>query len=173
MKEIYKDVKGYEGFYQVSDKGNVKSLSRTIITKRGVSQDFPSVNLKPIKHNSGYIQYCLARDGSRKKMLAHQLVAIAFLNHDTKDRKIVVDHIDNDKKNNLVSNLQVISARENVSKDRAGKTSKYTGVHHAKKRNKWYSTIRVKGIKKFLGSYDREKDASDAYQKELKTIIVL
>lgn len=78
-----------------------------------------------------------------------------------------VDHIDNNPLNNNVTNLRVITKRENSSKDRKG-ISKYTGVTFNKKSNKWRSQIWINGKNKTLGSFDDELEAHRAYQKELQ-----
>ncbi len=83
--------------------------------------------------------------------------------------KIVVDHINNDPLNNKLYNLQLITQRENVSKDKKG-TSKYTGGSWSKTANKWTSNIRINGKIKHLGFYIKEKEAAQAYQKELTKI---
>ena len=69
--------------------------------------------------------------------------------------------------NNNVNNLQVITKRENSSKDKKG-ISKYTGVTFNKKTNKWRSQIWINGQNKTLGSFDDELEAHRAYQKELQ-----
>jgi len=157
--EIFKDVPGYEGSYQVSDLGRVKSLkfNREKILK-------PSVN------NKGYLCLNLCDKEKVKNVKIHQLVVMAFLNHAPDGTmKIIVDHIDNDKLNNRLSNLQLISVRENTSKDRKG-SSKYTGVCWSKNSNKWMSSIEINGKSKFLGYFDLEEEANKYYQNALKSI---
>ena len=155
IKEEWKPVKDYEGLYEVSNLGRVKSLR---FNKERI--------LKPIKDGRGYINVGL----SSKKHLVHQLVAINFLNHTPCGMKLVVDHINNNPLDNRLENLQLISFRENSSKDIKNKSSKYTGVSWDKSRNKWTSTIYIlkKSIK--LGRFKNEYDAHIAYQNKLKTI---
>ena len=155
-KEIWKDVLDYEGGYQVSNLGNVKSLK---LNKEKI--------LKPGIDSHGYLRVDLFYKGKRKTIKVHQLVAMAFLNH-TPDgtTKIVTDHIDNNPLNNRLENLQLISQRENLSKDKNG-TSKYTGVSWDKERNKWRSEIRINGKIKYLGRFNSEEEASEYYQRQL------
>jgi hypothetical protein len=121
--------------------------------------------------NSGYFHVFITKDKKRKIFNVHKLVAMAFLNHNPCGKNIVVDHIDNDKLNNKVSNLQIITARENLSKDKKGCTSKYTGVSLHKTSKKWICHIRINGVKKHLGYFINEIDANNAYKKALNKIL--
>jgi len=95
---------------------------------------------------------------------------MAFLNHKPCGHKIVVDHIDNNKENDKLYNLQLISNRENTVKDTNRGSSKYVGVSWHKHKNMWRTTIYIKGKNKHLGYFTDEKEASKAYQKELEKI---
>jgi len=161
MIEEYRAVKGYEGLYEVSNFGNVKSLKR-----KGCKSDRL---LKSTKNTNGYLTVSLFNKSCEKKIQVHQLVAIAFLNHIPNGNKIVVDHIDNNPINNRLDNLQLISNRENLSKDRKG-TSKYTGVSWCNKSTKWKGTIRINGKTKHLGFFTNELQASNYYQYELQRL---
>ena len=161
MIEEYRAVKGYEGLYEVSNFGNVKSLKRTDsrghrVKERILKQSIAGNSYLRVKLFNG-IQY------------VHQLVAITFLNHVPNGNKIVVDHIDNNKLNNRLDNLQLITNRENLSKEKRG-TSKYTGVYWNKQCKKWHSSITINSKIKYLGQYTNEIQASNAYQHELKRI---
>jgi CRISPR/Cas system-associated protein Cas7 (RAMP superfamily) len=109
-------------------------------------------------------------NGKRKTREVHQLVAEAFLGHVPCGYKLVVDHIDNNKLNNRVDNLQLISQRENASKNMINKTSKYTGVYFDKSRNKYGSRIQINRENIFIGRFDCELKAHLAYQNKLKEI---
>ena len=130
MKEIWKDVVGYEGLYKVSSNGNIYSL-------------YSNRNLSLSKDGRGYYQINLSKDKVIKNKKIHQLVAIAFLNHTPNGYVLVVDHIDNNPLNNRLDNLQLISNRYNCIKDKANGSSKYTGVYYEKKRNKYVCEIKV------------------------------
>ena len=155
--EIFKDIPGYEGIYEVSDLGNIKSKhsSNHIILVNSIS-------------HRGYKKVNLSEKGVSKTYEVHKLIAMAFLNHKPNGNKLVVDHIDNNKLNNTLINLQVITHRDNCSKDIKNKTSKYTGVYLNKINNKWRASINVNKIKKHLGTFNTEYEAYLVYQKELK-----
>lgn len=83
------------------------------------------------------------------------------------DGNIHIDHIDNNPENNKSINLQYITRRENLSKDRSG-SSVYTGVCWDKKRGKWKSYFRIDNIIQHCGYFDSEKRASIVINLKLK-----
>ena len=155
--EVYKDVIGYEGIYQVSNLGNVKNNKNGFIRKCCLEK-------------TGYysIRLYINRLGKTRKV--HQLVAEAFLNHKRCGMEFVINHIDFNKTNNKVENLEIITQRENSNKKHLKSTSKYTGVSWSENRNKWISIIRINNKPKYLGLFINEIDASEAYQKALKDL---
>ena len=167
MKEIFKDIPGYEGLYQVSNLGKVKSLRRKIYVNSGFYLSVEKI-LKQSISIRGYYLTTLTKNNKSITKSVHSLVAMAFLDHTPNGNKIVVDHIDNNKKNNRLENLQIITHRENVSKDKKNKTSKYTGVSWDKVKNKWRSAIRLNEKNIYLGMFESEERASDTYQNKIK-----
>lgn len=156
MKEIWKDIKGYEGIYEVSSLGRIKS-------------NYKDIPVMLVGHyNRGYKSIGLYLNGHQKTRSVHQLVAIAFLNHIPCGMDLVVDHIDMDKSNNSVKNLQLITNRENISRSYKNKSSKHTGICWYKNYNKWMAHIRINGVKKTLGYFEKEIDAHKKYQEALK-----
>lgn len=171
MEEIWKEIPGYEGCYEVSNQGRVRSLDRE--TRNGKCSFIRKGRLINGSLNSfGYKTVSLRLNNNLKSFLVHQLVAIAFLNHKPDGYKIVVDHINCIKTDNRLENLQLISNRENISKDRKNGSSKYTGVSWNKQRNKWRSNIQINGKNKHLGYFNCETAAFLAYQAELSKISV-
>jgi hypothetical protein len=167
--EIWKDVPGYEGIYQVSDIGNVKSLSRELLHKGKYPITTKEKILKPGLSGNGYLTVRLCNNNSRKTINVYMLVAMAFLNHKPDGtHKICIDHINNDKTDNRLVNLQLISQRENTSKDKKNGTSKYVGVSWCKPRNKWVAQIAIDDKKKHLGYFTDEYEAHLGYDKVLK-----
>ena len=101
MKEIWKDCKGYEGLYQVSNLGRVWSIRSQKYLNGSIDKD-------------GYIQvYLTAKNGKCKKERVHRLVALVFLDNPT--RMPVVNHIDENKENNCVDNLEWTSIKDNAN----------------------------------------------------------
>lgn len=169
-KEIWRDIPNYEGVYQVSNFGRIKSLSRIVKTQR-VNRMVSERILSQGFNKNGYMTIHFCKNKHKKTRRVHQLVAIAFLNHEPSGMKLVVHHIDGNKSNNHVGNLQIITQRENTSKYRKGLTSKYTGVSWFKNTNKWNAQIQIKGKTKYLGHFNNELQASKAYQKALSELL--
>ena len=163
MVEEFRDIKGYEGIYQVSNLGRVKSLKRLRVPK----ERFLKVNTD----GNGYLKVNLSFNGKVKNAVIHKLVAIAFLDHNPNGMITVIDHIDNNKLNNRLENLQLVTQRYNASKDKTGGSSKYVGVSWDKNAGKWKVEITIKGNRKYLGCFINEEEANDAYQKKLKTVL--
>ena len=109
MNEIWKDIKGYEGLYQISNLGQVKSLARPI---NNFNQCCNKDKLLKGGIKRGYRQVILLKDKKRKYASVHRLVAEAFLPNP--DKKPQVNHIDGNKKNNRLDNLEWVTASENM-----------------------------------------------------------
>jgi hypothetical protein len=172
QKEIWKDVPNYEGIYQVSNLGNVKSLPREWFSGVNTIRKHNGKILKPGIASGGYFYVLLFKDCKGKVYKIHQLVAMAFLNHKTDGTtKLVIDHIDNNQKNNCLDNLQIITHRENCSKDKVNGKSKYVGVCWHKTANKWVAYIKKNNKRIHLGLFKCELAAHLAYQNKLKQII--
>jgi len=161
MQEEFRSIPNYEGLYEVSNLGNVKSLNYSRTKKEKI--------LTP--GGGKYLSVTLCKNKNKKTFRNHILVAIVFLNHTPNGHKIVIDHINGDRFNNRLDNLQIITQRENSSKDQKVGSSIYVGVHWCKARKKWDSKIRINGEKKSLGRFTNEIDASNAYQTALKTLL--
>lgn len=159
MEETWRSIKGYEEHYKVSSLGRVKSI------KFGKDK-----LLKPGLNSNGYYIVVLCVGGVLKTNKVHQLVAEAFLNHTRCNHESVVNHIDINRKNNVLSNLEIVSMRENSNRKHLLSSSKYTGVGWDKDRNKWKAQIRINGKSKNLGCYVNEIDASNAYQNALMNV---
>lgn len=124
MNEIWKPIKGYEGFYEVSNLGRVRSLDRLVIRhKHTVNREGKESHehmmkckgneLKARVNNSGYLYVALHRDGKEKTQRIHRLVAEAFI--DNPNNFPQVNHIDEDKLNNRSDNLEWCDCKYNVN----------------------------------------------------------
>lgn len=119
MGEAWRAVPGYEALYEVSNQGRVRRVRGSVLT--------------PKKHNRGYYHVILAKDGRNKSFLVHRLVAKAFI--PTNDEHLTVNHIDEDKLNNRVENLEWCSMGSNIRKyqenhpNKVGRPENLTPVH--------------------------------------------
>lgn len=114
MKEIWKDIPGYEGLYQASNFGRIRSLDRTIV--RGASRTRGPYKAKlkgkvlaPANGVQGYLVVPLGKNSPSCRV--HRLIAKAFLPNP--ENKPMVNHIDGDVKNNRVDNLEWCTSQEN------------------------------------------------------------
>jgi len=135
-KEIWKDIIGYEGLYQVSNFGNVKSLDREVVYNDGRVYNYYEKILTPFIGTHGYYSLCL----SGKRFCNHQLVAIVFLGHKPCGKKIVINHKDNNPLNNHVDNLEIVTTRYNTSCHKKNESG-FTGVK--KRRYGFESELRI------------------------------
>lgn len=151
MNEIWKSIPNYERYF-VSNFGNVKGL-------RGL--------LNPSKNHHGYLVVSLHNEFGKKQFKIHQLVALCFLNYKFKNHSLIIDHVNNDKSDNRLENLNLISQRANKSKDSNKTTSSYTGVYFQKKTGKYISMLYANNKYNYLGIFENEKEASEYYFKAL------
>jgi len=157
MREEWKDIVGFKDKYQISNIGRIKSLLRNKM-------------LSPTIVGDGYYQVTLFNNSIRKSILVHHLVYDHFGLNKRNGRMLQVDHIDQNKLNNNINNLQLLDNRANNLKKSKPHTSKYKGVYFNKQNNKWGSCIYINGKSKFLGYYLNEDDAYEKYKQELKLI---
>lgn len=112
MEELWKPVPGFDGMYEVSNMGRVKSCKRTRKSKAGSLSNVQERILKPRSDKNGYLEVALSKDGKLHYYRCHRLVAIAFIpnpNHFP-----VINHKDEDVTNNVVNNLEWCSVSYNT-----------------------------------------------------------
>lgn len=124
--EEWRDIRGYEGLYQISNMGDVRSIAKGILI------------LKKYENNCGYLYVILYKNKTRRKFYIHRLVAESFI--DNPSSKPYVDHIDTIKTNNIYSNLRWVTPSENNLND-------ITRKHISESLMKNSSFIGVKGNK--------------------------
>lgn len=146
QEEIWKPIKGYEGLYEVSNLGRVKSVDRIIVHKDGSKHFWKGQILKQKLINCGYLEVVL-HDTNRmpRYYLVHRLVAEAFLEIPEElkkyigTRKLQVNHINEfDKTDNRVSNLEWMSAKENTNYGTARQRMIEKQMNNANKSKKVY-----------------------------------
>ena len=127
MEEIYVPIKGYEEFYEVSNFGNVRSKERVIKYKDGRTYKYGKKQITKSEKGNGYLFVTLWKNNQSKMFHIHRLVAQHFI--ENPENKPQVNHIDENKKNNHVSNLEWVTALENMN---SGTVQKRNGEKHSK-----------------------------------------
>ena len=158
MQEIWKDVNGYEGSYQVSNLGNIKSLDRVDFANRKLTGSI----MKPNK-SKFYYSVGLSKNGKTKTYRIHSLMALVFLNHKP-SRNIHVDHINGNRFDNNLNNIRIVTARENCFN-----TNKKPrlGYSFYPSRNKYKVQVYLNKKSTYLGYFNTEQEAKDAYNNFL------
>ena len=111
-EEIWKDIRGYEGYYQVSTFGNVRSLDGTVTSKLGISKKIKGRMKSQICDESGYKTVTLYKDNNEWIVSVHRLVLMTFDPNENSDT-LQVNHIDRNPSNNHISNLEWVTPQGN------------------------------------------------------------
>lgn len=135
MKEVWRDIKGFENLYQVSNLGNVRSCDRDIIenTSSREIQHWRGKILTPKDTGKGYLRVDLTVNHKRTVKYVHRLVAEAFIGD---IRGLDVNHIDFNRKNNCVDNLEIVSRCDNIRYSQ--KAGHYNSLYK-KQSSRWYN----------------------------------
>lgn len=168
--EKWKDIVGYEGYYQISNFGRVKSLDRNETNVNGITRKLKGSLKGTFISNYGYVLVTLSKNCKNMAYAVHRLVAEAFILHPNYLDE--VNHKDRNKKNNFLSNLEWCTSRENTHHARRmmKSSSKYVGVSYDGQnlQKPWISRITIDSKIKFLGRYETEELALNAYKLECK-----
>lgn len=113
MKEIWKSIPGYEEYYEVSNTGKIRSITRTIIMKNGQSRTYKGEMKSLTETNQGYLRVSLYKDNKQKTFFVHRLVAMAFLPNP--NNYSIINHKDENPLNNNVDNLEWCTQEYNVN----------------------------------------------------------
>jgi hypothetical protein len=156
MVEEYKIIKDFPN-YEVSSFGNIRNKKTGRILKPGIT-------------THGYYKVILYKDRISFNKTIHKLVGESFLPNPY--NKQCVDHIDNNKLNNNISNLRYCTQQENCMNRKIGSknTSNYKGISYDNQRNKWRAGIKINGKEYNLGRFDKIEDAINARVKKAKEI---
>ena len=144
------NVLGFEGLYCVTDEGKVYNLK----TGKEMRQ----------RESKGYMYVHLSSKGASFNLRVNRLVLSSFMRKNI-DEKFVVDHIDNNKLNNRLDNLRLLTNGENTV--RGKKLKRPRGVCYYEHINKYGANIQINHKRYFLGTFDTEKEASETYEQAL------
>lgn len=133
--EVWKEIFGYEGMYEISNLGNARSVKRLITYSDGRKGLWDAKNLKKINTAEGYIKYRLCKNGKCKSIFAHRIVLKSFKQNI--NNYPVVNHLDSNRSNNNLSNLEwcTYSRNQQHSYDSGNRKKAYLGTKHNNKRS--------------------------------------
>jgi hypothetical protein len=155
--EVVKQIENFPNYY-ISNYGNIFSVTINTLKKL---QPRPSAQ-------KGYLAVVLYKNGIKHQKYIHHLVAHAFRGYKPSNRKIVIDHKDENHLNNYIENIQIITQRQNISKSKKHQTKLPTGVYNSGKKYKSYITI--DGYRQYLGTFQNQFQAKRAYDEALALI---
>lgn len=136
-EEVWKPVKDYEGLYEVSNLGRVRSLDRKV---RGGVRVYKGKIRRLMRNWDGYLRVALTKDGNAKVFFVHRLVSMAFIPNP--EGKSQVNHIDGVKSNNVLENLEWVSASENGLHAYATGLSKISEESKSRRIKAWSKRVR-------------------------------
>jgi hypothetical protein len=160
--EVWNSVLDYEGYYEVSNLGNVKSLDRLINFPHGMFVKKGKL-LKSSSNGTGYYKLTLSKNGLSRDHYVHRLVIESFVGKND----LHINHINGIRNDNRLGNLEFVTIRENQHK-RLLKKELPTGVSRV--RNKYRAVIGINGKNIHLGYFETAEMASDVFNKKLKSI---
>ena len=168
----WRDIAGYEGLYQVSSDGKVRSVKKLVVRGNNSSYYKKEQDIKATDNGYGYLIVSLNKNAIRKNHYVHRIVAEAFIPNP--DNKAQVNHLDHNRKNNNVDNLEWVTCAENIRY--SAHLQKKPRLNGKKTDKKMGTGIRLKNGKyevyichKYLGRYLELEDAQkvrDEYVKE-------
>lgn len=156
--ERWELIKDYEGLYEISDLGRVKSLQREINHNWGGKRILKTRIIATNPKEKEYSTLSLSKNNKITTKKVHILVARAFLNHKSFGREFVVDHKNNIKKDNRLINLQIITQQQNSSKDKIS-NSGHTNISYREK-ERIFIAFKLKNKKRYyVGCFKTLKEA--------------
>jgi len=163
-KEIWKFVVGYEGLYEISNFGKIRSVNRIINHSSGGTRLYPGKILSPSTDKDGYLHIHLSKEGKLKYFRIHRLVYHAFKGELPKE----IDHKDRNKLNNNIKNLRPATNSLNQGNREAPKNnlSGYKGIWQEKRTGKWRAAIQKDNKRQWLGSFNNIEEAVAVYNKK-------
>ena len=168
-EEIWRDVVGYQNSIFYISFGRVMSVERKVKGRYGNLKTINSRILKFCNNSVGYHHVMLCKLNKKETYIIHKMVAIAFLGHNPCGYEFVVNHINLNKKDNRIQNIEIVTHRENSNMQHIKHSSKYTGVSKVDN-NYWRARININNKSYHIGRFKTEYEAHLAYQNELSKL---
>ena len=165
--EIWKDVVGYEGYYQVSGYGIFRRIRYNCLGEI-IFMAYPNGAIGA----NGYRHFSLGHDDKKKRTTKqmHRIMVDAFIG--SYDKKLDIDHIDGNKLNNNIENLRICTRKQNSYNQKKTKvtTSKYRGVNRRPGYKKWITSIKKDYTRIYIGVFFTEEEAAKAYDEKAREL---
>jgi|DEB0MinimDraft_6_1074348.scaffolds.fasta_scaffold43133_2 hypothetical protein len=152
MSKRWVPVIDYEDQYEVSELGEIRAKEKLTCYGRHLKPKL----IKPAPNHNGYLIVVLCKDKNRKTRVLHRIIKESF--HGKSD--LTVDHIDGNRKNNKLSNLEYTTHTENCYR-RSLKKNNLVGIR--KRGNSWTARIMIDSIQYHLGSFKTKEEALEKY----------
>jgi len=157
---IWIDIPKYKGLYKINSLGEIKSCDK-------ITNGIKSIG-RPIilsKNKVGYMFVKLSKNNKKQMFQIQKLMALTFVGY-IPDGK-VVDHIDSNKTNNDINNLQFLTIRENSIKEKLAENG-HIDICYRKDNNKWRVRLQISTGRLSVGNFEKINDALEAYDKACK-----
>lgn len=171
IEEIWRPAYQFEGYYEISNLGRLKSVSRLVKSRWGDTKRIQHGKILTPGISNGYYKTTLCKEGALYYRYIHRLVMATFIG----PSKLEVDHKDENKLNNQLSNLRYATSLQNqhyyAERRKSQTTSKYIGVNFSPCHgNKWRAGISIKGRQTSLGYFNTEEEAYLACRNKRKEL---
>lgn len=164
-EEVWKDIIGYEGLYQISNFGRVKSMPKNVICTNISTRTQKEKILKPDLMKKGYLRVCLSDKGRELRIMIHRLVYSHFKG--PIPNGLVINHVDMNKQNNNDWNLELNTNRQNTHHFRKSiKRDLPIGVRRL--RGKFQARLNISSKVIYLGVYTTPEEASLVFQQAIQ-----
>lgn len=160
MEEIWKPVVGYEGWYEVSNLGRIKRIK--------IGMGASCKILKNQKSSNGYRFITLTKNGTQKQFTVHRIVSIAFIPNP--ENKLCVNHIDSNRTNNNIHNLEWVTYSENIRHSIMVGNRNHIKVPNKKGEEHYNAKLKEKDVRLILDSYLNTRQLAELFGVQSEAI---
>lgn len=161
--EVWKDITEFDGAYQISNKGRVRSVSRVVMRRDGTKQTVKDRVMTQTKDKDGYLRVCLRKNGKRYTRIVHRLVAEAFIGEMPKDKH--VNHKDENKQNNNVYNLNYLTSKENNNYGTRNQRITKSKTNGKKSKQVFARSLITGEVISFVSGREAERSSNNYFQQ--------
>lgn len=164
--EIWKDIVSFEGLYQASNLGNIKSCKKIDSIGRHKKEKILKKNIG----KDGYFVVGLCKNGKVTTRSIHRLIIETFLGKS----ELQVNHKNRNRNDNNIENLEYVSCRDNIMHKYINRENHLSGAYRDNRcKNKWSSAISIGNKKHYLGKFNSQEEAHLAYLKACENFNII